>query len=57
MTDYKAERDAARVAGLDRQPTVTQQRLEGRELPWAREGLAAPLVLPGIERKSDEGSG
>ena len=45
---------AARVAGLDRQPTITQQRLEGRELPWDQQALAAPWVLPGIERKRDD---
>lgn len=44
---------AARLLGLDRQPTITQQRLEGRELPWERQGLAAPWALPGIERKRD----
>lgn len=44
---------AARVAGLDQQPTVTQQRLEGRELPWDRQGLAAPWQLPGFEHKAE----
>lgn len=47
---------AARVAGVDRAPSITQQRIEGLPMPWANEGLAAPWQLPKIERKSDEGT-
>lgn len=44
---------AARLAGLDRAPSVTERRIEGIPQPWDAEGLAAPWAPPQIERKSD----
>ena len=44
---------AARIAGLDRAPSVTERRIEGIPQQWDAEGLAAPWAPPQIERKSD----
>ena len=42
---------AAKLAGLGRQKTVTELRLDGEPFPWERETLAAQWVLPQIERQ------
>lgn len=46
---------AARLAGLDQEPSVTQRRIEGVPQPWDAETVVKPWAPPGIERKSDEG--
>lgn len=45
---------AARLAGLDRRESVTEQRLQNVRPAWELEGLAAPWLLPGRERHDDE---
>lgn len=45
---------AARVAGIDREPSITQRRLEGTGMPWDSEKLAGLWPLPQIERKNQD---
>lgn len=54
MQPHDVAASAARLAGVDQRPSITQQRIEGAPMPWASEGLAAPWLPRGIERKDDE---